>query len=143
MVNIVLFIGHFIHKEGIFYQYIKICIDCRPSSTWKIFSELEKKWSIPQFAKTPSPSTVHREFILHFKISRRAAKSYQLIQLTRVLDYFNETSSIHIKKTNEIKIKKNRSRDSGDEEFLWRISQLLTWKNLADFIHQNHVVEDF
>ncbi|QQP50180.1 Hypothetical protein FKW44_011095 [Caligus rogercresseyi] len=35
----------------------------------KFFSELEKKWIILQFGKTPSPSTVRREFILHFKIS--------------------------------------------------------------------------
>ena len=46
-------------------------------------------------------------------------------------------------KVNENKIKKNRSSDSGDEEFLWRNSQLLTQKSFsADFIHQNHVVVD-
>ncbi|QQP51503.1 Hypothetical protein FKW44_012887 [Caligus rogercresseyi] len=63
-----------------------------------MFSELEKKWIILQFGKTPSPSTVHQEFILHFKISGRAAKSSKLIQFTRVLDHFNKTSSIHKKK---------------------------------------------
>ncbi|QQP56643.1 Hypothetical protein FKW44_001371 [Caligus rogercresseyi] len=62
-----------------------------------MFSELEKKWIILQFGKTPSPSTVRREFILHFKISGRAAKSYQLIQFTRVLDHFTKTCSIHKK----------------------------------------------
>ena len=76
---------------------MKICIDCHPSLTL-MFSELEKKWSILQFANTPSPSTVRREFILHFKISGRAARSYQLIQLTRVHEHFNETDSIYKKK---------------------------------------------
>ncbi|QQP39607.1 Hypothetical protein FKW44_020546 [Caligus rogercresseyi] len=35
--------------------------------------------------------------ILHFKISGRAAKSYHLIQFTRVIDHFNKTGSIHKK----------------------------------------------
>ena len=83
-----------------------------------MFSELEKKWIIQQFAKTSSPSTVRREFILHFKISGRAAKSYQLIQFTRVFDHFNETGFINKKKTNENKTKKNTSSDSEGEEFL-------------------------
>ena len=81
-----------------------------------MFSELEKKWIILQLAETP-PSTVHREFMLHLKISGRTAKSYQLIQFTRVLNHFNETGSIHKKKTYENQTKKNRSSDSGSEEF--------------------------
>ena len=72
-----------------------------------MFSEVEKKWIILQFAKAPSPSTVRREFLLHFKIKGRAAKSYTLIKFTRVRDHFNETGSIHKKK--QIKTKPKRT----------------------------------
>ena len=72
-----------------------------------MFSELEKKWIILQFAKTPPSTVVRREFILHFKTSGRAAKFYQLIQFTGVLDHFNETGSIHKKK--RIKTKPKRT----------------------------------
>ena len=72
-----------------------------------MFSLLENKWITLQYAKTPSPSTVRREFIHDFKIGGRAAKSYQLIQLTRVLDHFNETGSIHKKK--QMKTKQKRT----------------------------------
>ena len=41
IVKIVLWIRHFVHKEGIFFQYTKIYIDCQSSSTWEIFSEFE------------------------------------------------------------------------------------------------------
>ena len=48
------------------------------------------------------------------------AKSCQLIQLTKVLDHYNENGFIYKKKTKENKTQKNRSSDSGGEEFLWR-----------------------
>ena len=103
----------------------------------KSFLNLRKKWIILQFAKIPSPSTVRRECILHCKISGKGAKSYQLIQFTRVIDHFSETSSETQEKTSEYNSKKNRSSDSGGEEFLWRNSQLLTQKSFsADFTHQ-------
>ena len=84
-----------------------------------MFSELEKKWIILQFAKTHSLSTVRREFILHFKIIGRAAKSNQMIQFTRILVHFNETGSIRNKKQMKTKLKRiDRISDSGGEEFL-------------------------
>ncbi|QQP51469.1 Hypothetical protein FKW44_012846, partial [Caligus rogercresseyi] len=71
-----------------------------------MFSELEKKWTILHFCKT---FLLPQYAVLHFKISGRAAKSYQRIQFTRVLDPFNKTGSIHKKK----QMKKNRSSGSG------------------------------
>ncbi|QQP49305.1 Hypothetical protein FKW44_009927, partial [Caligus rogercresseyi] len=62
---------------------------------------------LPAVWQNTFPSTVHREFSLHFKISgRAAAKSYQLIQFTRVLDPFNKTGSIH--KNKQMNTKSNR-----------------------------------
>jgi hypothetical protein len=68
-----------------------------------MFSELEKKWVVLEFARTPSPSAVRRAFLSHFKIRGRATEPYQLIKFIRVRDLFEKSGSIHKQKSTRTK----------------------------------------
>ena len=55
------------------------------------------------FGKTSSPSTVHREFMLHFDIRGRAAQSNDSTSFTLLLNHFKITGPMHKMKRKEQK----------------------------------------